>query len=94
MLGPEGIFPDRQGAPVERRGLGVVALVIVERRQVVEAHPPEITPAGGAATWRITDPRKPAVIVGCSAPICTGFSLTLEGFTRNVVLKQRVVAYS
>ena len=37
MLGSQGLLPDRQGAPVERLGLGVAALGVVEPRQVVEA---------------------------------------------------------
>ncbi len=37
MLGSQGLFPDRQGALVERLGLRVVALDSIEFRQVVEA---------------------------------------------------------
>ncbi len=36
LLGPEGLFPDRQRALVERFGLRVVALGPIEFRQVVE----------------------------------------------------------
>ncbi len=36
MLGSQGLFPNRQRALVERLGLGVAALIVVERRQVVE----------------------------------------------------------
>ncbi len=55
---------------------------------------PKITPAGGAATWRTTDPQKPAVIVGGSAPISTGSNLTLGRSTCIFVLEQRAVANS
>ncbi len=37
MLGPQGVFIDRQRTLEERLGLGVVALGLVEQRQVVEA---------------------------------------------------------
>jgi hypothetical protein len=37
MLRPQGLFPDRQGALVERLGLGVATLIAIEFRQVVEA---------------------------------------------------------
>ncbi len=37
MLRAEGLLFDRQGALVERLGLAVAALVVVEPRQVVEA---------------------------------------------------------
>ena len=36
MLGSQGLFPDRQRSLVERFGLGVAALGLVECRQVVE----------------------------------------------------------
>ena len=36
MIRPERFFPDRQRPLVERLGLGVAALVVVEERQVVE----------------------------------------------------------
>ena len=37
MAKPEGHFADHQGSPVERFGFGVVALGLVNGRQVVEA---------------------------------------------------------
>ena len=37
MIGPQRLFPDRQGAKVEGFGLGVSALAVVQRREVVEA---------------------------------------------------------
>ena len=37
MVGPQRLLPDRQGPLVERLGLRVLALVVVEPRQVVEA---------------------------------------------------------
>ncbi len=37
MFGAERFFPDVEGAAVQRLRLAVAALVIVERRQVVEA---------------------------------------------------------
>ncbi len=36
MLGSEGLLSDRQGTFIERLGLGVAALGLVEERQVVE----------------------------------------------------------
>ncbi len=48
MLRPEGLLPDRQGALVERLGLGVLALVVVEQRVIVEAvgYIPMVRPEG------------------------------------------------
>ena len=37
MLRPERLLADRQGSPVERLGLGVAALGLVQKGQVVEA---------------------------------------------------------
>ena len=37
MLGPQGLLSDPQRTLVERLGLGVLALGVVELRQVVEA---------------------------------------------------------
>ena len=37
MVGAERLFPDRKRSPVERLGLGVVALVLVQQGQTVQA---------------------------------------------------------
>ena len=37
MLGSQSLLPNRQRPPVKRLGLGVLALVVVQLRQAVEA---------------------------------------------------------
>src|SRR5207245_753579 len=37
MVGAERLFPNRQGALVERLGFGIVAFLPIELRQIVEA---------------------------------------------------------
>ena len=38
MIGPERLFVDRQRPLVERLGLGVAALVVIEQSQIVQRH--------------------------------------------------------
>jgi hypothetical protein len=37
MVRTEGLFPNLQGVLIQRLGLGVLALILVELRQVVES---------------------------------------------------------